>query len=115
MPKRAAMRDAIRNTWLNSQYWKFTKNNDQNVIIHPIFLLGTQNGFNLSREAAENNDILQYDFIESHYNLTVKEMNFKKYRTSIFYFVFFSFCGFMHDYGHGPIVTYFLNGKKVIK
>jgi len=72
MPKRAAMRDAIRNTWLNANYWKFTGNS--HVIIHPIFLLGTQNGYNLTKEADENNDILQYDFIESHYNLTVKEI-----------------------------------------
>lgn len=76
MPKHVAMRDAIRQTWLNPVYWDFS-NRGANVLIHPLFLLGTQRGFDLTDEARENNDILQYDFIESHYNLTVKEMNLK--------------------------------------
>jgi hypothetical protein len=87
MPHRVAMRAAIRKTWLNPEFWKLPGRN-RNIVIHPIFLLGTQNGFQLGAEAREYQDLLQYDFIESHYNLTVKEneqnLFFTKFRLSYF-------------------------------
>lgn len=79
MPKHVGMRNAIRDTWLNPLYWNATRNNGSKIKIHPLFLLGTQNGHSLKEEAAKHRDVLQYDFIESHYNLTVKDHNFFDY------------------------------------
>ena len=70
MPKHAEIRSAIRETWLSEKYWQF--NSARKIQTHHIFLLGTQDSVNLDEEENLFGDILQYDFVESHYNLTVK-------------------------------------------
>ena len=71
MPKHAEIRDAIRDTWLKNKYWQF--DSGRKIQTHHVFLLGTQEGVNLDEEEQKFGDLLQHDFIESHYNLTVKE------------------------------------------
>ena len=34
--------------------------------------MGVEDGHSIQNETKQYNDILQYDFIESHYNLTIK-------------------------------------------
>ena len=62
------MRKVIRQTWLNDKYWNF----QDTLKIHFIFLMGVEHGQTVTSESNQYNDILQYNFIESHYNLTVK-------------------------------------------
>ena len=71
MPSNVDLRNALRSTWLNATYWSFA-----NVTIHHVFLLGVESGQDLvstHAEAAKYSDLLQADFAENHYNLTVKE------------------------------------------
>jgi len=77
MPKHADIRSAIRETWLSEKYWQF--NSARKIQTHHIFLLGTQDSVNLDEEENLFGDILQYDFVESHYNLTVKDHKFFDY------------------------------------
>ena len=70
MPSHYAMREVIRQTWLNSKYWRF----QNKMIFHSIFLMGQQDNISISEEIETFGDVLQYDFIESHYNLTVKDV-----------------------------------------
>jgi len=75
MPSHANQRNAIRSTWLNSTYWNF----DPNIEIHHIFLLGVEDGVTVSESEHQYQDILQTDFMESHYNLSIKDYNFFKF------------------------------------
>lgn len=63
-------------TWLNQTYWV-----DSGIFIHPIFLLGIERdpfGRVIELDPAEKlfDDIIQGDFLESHYNLVRKDRAF---------------------------------------
>ena len=76
-PDRNKIRDAIRNTWLNRKSWEF----NPEIEIHFIFLLGRSLDQNaeISEEGKQFGDILQTDFAESHYNLSIKDVDFFNY------------------------------------
>ena len=59
-------RDSIRATWGNSKFYDDFK-------IKTIFLLGNDNLDEMQKEAAEFDDILAGDFLESFHNLTFKD------------------------------------------
>ena len=71
MSSHIEQRKAIRSTWLNPTYWSF----DPNVEIHHIFLLGVEDGATIHEDEHQYQDILQTDFMESHYNLSIKDHN----------------------------------------
>lgn len=72
-PSRVRMRSAIRSTWLNRQNWKF----DSRIEVHSIFLLGHEADiFGLEAESEIYKDLVQSDFHESHYNLSIKDHDF---------------------------------------
>ena len=76
MPSKVALRNALRNTWLNPADWADAYSSTK-VHLYPIFLLGDDShATNLHEEADKYGDILQYQFSESHYNLTVKDNMF---------------------------------------
>jgi len=68
MPAKRAMRDAIRNTWLDMNYWSALR-----VNIHIVFLIGQTPGSQLDDEIEMYDDILQINITESHYLLPVKD------------------------------------------
>ena len=72
MPSNKNQRDAIRLTWLNRNHWKF----EPQLEIHYIFLLGKEKAVTVSKEERRHMDILQSDFMESHYNLSIKDNDF---------------------------------------
>ena len=72
MPSHTEHRDVIRSTWLNPENWNF----DPNIEIHHIFLLGVEDGVTVPESEHQYQDILQTDFMESHYNLSIKDHNF---------------------------------------
>ena len=91
MSSHRKQRDAIRATWLNRTHWQF----NQELELHFIFFLGTEKAVTLSKEEQHHMDILQSNFMESHYNLSIKDHDFftsnKLYNTYIFVkFVTFS-------------------------
>ena len=65
-------RNAIRSTWLNRKHWQF----EPDLEIHYLFLLGTEEKATVPEEEHEYMDILQSDFMESHYNLSIKDHDF---------------------------------------
>jgi len=71
MASHIEQRKAIRTTWLNPKYW----NVNPNIEIHHIFLLGVEDGATVSDDELKFADILQMDFMESHYNLSIKDHN----------------------------------------
>ena len=80
MASRWEHRDAIRASWLNPSYWKF----EDDLEIHSIFLLGNERDVWsktvwISKREQERGDILQSDFAESHYNLSLKDHDFFTY------------------------------------
>ena len=78
MPSHSAMREVIRGTWLNQKFWNF----GPKIRIHSIFLMGVEDGHDVQAERDTYRDILQYDFLESHYNLTVKDIKLLEYIAS---------------------------------
>ena len=68
MPDKGAMRDAIRKTWLDRNYWSAL-----GVNIHIVFLTGRTSGNEFDDEIRIYDDILQINITESHYLLPVKE------------------------------------------
>ncbi|CAG5098242.1 Oidioi.mRNA.OKI2018_I69.XSR.g15494.t1.cds [Oikopleura dioica] len=83
MPSKVALRNALRNTWLNPADWADAYSSTK-IHLYPIFLLGDDShATNVHEEADKYGDILQYQFSESHYNLTVKDnMFFEFFQTS---------------------------------
>ncbi|CBY34031.1 unnamed protein product [Oikopleura dioica] len=75
MPSKAALRSALRETWLNPADW--ADKYSSKIHLFPIFLLGEEaSSISLDEEASTYEDLLQYKFTESHYNLTVKDNMF---------------------------------------
>ena len=67
MPHATAMREAIRDSWLDKDYW-----DELGVNIHPVFLIGSTFR-QLDHEIEKYDDILQINFTESHYLLPIKD------------------------------------------
>lgn len=82
MPSKVSLRSALRETWLNPADW--ADKYSSKIHLYPIFLLGEEtSSTSLDEEAATHGDLLQYQFAESHYNLTVKDnMFFEFFQTS---------------------------------
>ena len=80
MPSAARKRNVIRNTYFNQKYY-----DEHNIIIHPVFLLGTEVdpfGNKKSMPTSEENeftDIIQTDITESHYALVHKDYELLKF------------------------------------
>jgi hypothetical protein len=75
MPSKVSLRSALRETWLNPADW--ADKYSSKIHLYPIFLLGEEtSSTSLDEEAATHGDLLQYQFAESHYNLTVKDNMF---------------------------------------
>ena len=69
MPDNYEMRSAIRNSWLDTNYWS-----DLGVNIRIVFLIGRDDRTQLNDEIEKYDDILQIDRGESLYLLSIKDI-----------------------------------------
>ena len=65
---------------LDEQYWRNVAL-PKNILIHHVFLLGVDlfDRYDVSLEQDEYGDLLRADFIEGHYNLSLKDTMFLDY------------------------------------
>ena len=77
MPKERALRDMIRETWLNQKYWT-----NLSVEIRVVFLLASVNSTEVQElmiETEQHDDILILNYEESHYRLPAKDFHFMEF------------------------------------
>ena len=77
MPKERALRDMIRDTWLNQKYWT-----NLSFEIKVVFLLASIDSTEIEElliEAEKHDDILILNYEESHYGLPAKDFHFMEF------------------------------------
>lgn len=77
MPKERALRDMIRQTWLNQKYWT-----NLSFEIKVVFLLASTNSTEIEElmiETEKHDDILILNYEESHYGLPAKDFHFMEF------------------------------------
>ena len=83
MPSGIANRNALRKTWLNERFWSHLDTYGKtNVEIRHVFLLGKMkfgDDSAIYEEHKLHGDILRGDFVEGHFNLTLKDHMFLDY------------------------------------
>jgi len=77
MPRERALRDMIRQTWLNQKYWT-----NLSFEIKVVFLLASINSTEIQElmiETEQHDDILILNYEESHYGLPAKDFHFMEF------------------------------------